>query len=236
VGPHGSGGSGVPHSRWHYVRPCVSNMRVWLCCCVRSCVCFVCAHSSHSVQPSVHHLVLKSGAAAAAACVYLAPARPCNLLVCAWSVPSLATPADKPYTEAHGYSAIPPASPASFRRQQQLQHMRQQRQQHNMEREERCLAGDAAAAAAADGGAKPKGTKAQNAQQQARLKHNQGVKASANVRDRMGGSMEKATCHVPCPRCLGGRQMRACLGQQQAVSVDVCFRALLHILTSTAPC
>jgi hypothetical protein len=90
--------------------------------------------------------------------------------------------ADKPFTEDHSFSAIPPASPASFRRQQQLQHMRQQRQQHNMEREERCLAGDAAAAAAGSGGRnRGKGTKAQNAQQQARIKHNQGVKASANV-------------------------------------------------------
>lgn len=58
--------------------------------------------------------------------------------------------------------------------------MRQARQQHNLEREERCLAGDAAAAAGGSGG-RARGTKAQNAQQQARLKHNQGVKASSNV-------------------------------------------------------
>ena len=86
-------------------------------------------------------------------------------------------PADKPFTEQHGYSAVPPASPASMRRQQQLQHMRQQRQQHNQEREDRCLAGDAAGGSSG----KARGTKAQNAQQQARLKHNQGVKASSNV-------------------------------------------------------
>lgn len=36
-------------------------------------------------------------------------------------------PADTPFTEqqGQGYSAVPPPSPASFRRQQQLQHMRQ---------------------------------------------------------------------------------------------------------------
>lgn len=128
----------------------------------------------------------------------------CVLLVCVPCRP----PADKPYTEAHAYSAIPPASPASFRRQQQLQHMRQQRQQHNMEREERCLAGDAAAAAAA-GGAKPKGTKAQNAQQQARLKHNQGVKASANVSDRRGWVCVESLLQ-------GGRHTRTCFCEQQA--------------------
>lgn len=102
---------------------------------------------------------------------------------CCGLLPPPPAAADKPFTEEHGYSAVPPASPASFRRQQQLQHMRQQRQQHNMEREERCLAGDAPAAAAAAGGsrARGKGSKAQNAQQQARIKHNQGVKASANV-------------------------------------------------------
>jgi hypothetical protein len=61
--------------------------------------------------------------------------------------------------------------------------MRQARQQHNLEREERCLAGDAAAAVAGGSGGRARGTKAQNAQQQARLKHNQGVKASSNVRN-----------------------------------------------------
>lgn len=55
----------------------------------------------------------------------------------------------------------------------------QARQQHNLEREERCLAGDAPAAVA--GGARGRGSKAQNAAQQARIKHNQGVKASSNV-------------------------------------------------------
>lgn len=112
-------------------------------------------------------------------------------------------PAAKPYTEQHAYSAIPPASPASFRRQQQLQHMRQQRQQHNMEREERCLAGDAAAAAAAGGGARPKAAKAQNAQQQARLKHNQGVKASANVsRQERLGQRSLRTASLRCSEAV----------------------------------
>lgn len=102
---------------------------------------------------------------------------PLNTVLPASFPPSRPDNTDKSLAEQQGYSAVPPASPASMRRQLQLQHMRQQRQQHNQEREDRCLAGDAVPAS----GGRARGTKAQNAQQQARIKHNQGVKASANV-------------------------------------------------------
>jgi hypothetical protein len=144
-------------------------------------------------------------------------------------------PTAKPYTEQHSYSTVPPPSPASVRRQQQLQHLRAAREQHNLEREERCLADGGAAAA---GGARPRAPKALNAAQQARVKHNQGVKASSNV------SVGAAGAHLqPLPRgvlplpWLRAARRRACGSFQLRLSNTTLHNTpLRRPLRACAPC
>lgn len=118
--------------------------------------------------------------------------------------------------QSQAYSAVPPPSPASVRRQQQLEHLRATRAAHDQQREDRCL----------EQQPQQRAPKVLSAAQQARLKHNQGVKASSNVR-----VVCLCVCGSPCGSCPhtltapAGRQaggLRACCVCMQCDSSTFC--------------